>query len=276
MGRVASWSVTYRRSIAAINTVYAQRVVFRVIARLDVKPPSLVKGIHLEGFRRLGSPDEFARRYYIDGADEILYQDVVASLYGRNSIDDVLQESVSQVFIPKTVGGGVRSVADGTRLMRCGADRLSINTAAVESPGLIRELSNEFGRQAIVVTIEVKKREDRWMIMTNSGREHTSMTLDHWVTHIGDQGAGEIVLTSIDQEGTLKGFDLELLGVVRAMTDLPIVLHGGGCSTADVVRAAQLGANAVALASLLHYGHGTIGGIKQALASAGIEVRTNE
>ncbi len=247
---------------------------FRIIARLDVKPPNLVKGIHLEGFRKLGDPSKFALRYYHEGADELSYQDVVASLYGRNSIRDLVSKTAQEVFIPITVGGGIKSVEDADKLIRSGADKISLNTAAVLNPLLIGSLEKVFGRQAIVLTVEAKEfAPDKYLVMTDSGREHSGIEVCDWVRTASSYGVGEILLTSIDFEGTRKGFDLNLLQKVREVTDLPIIMHGGAGNLKDVLLAANNGADGVAVASILHFEINNILEIKRFLNDNQVEVR---
>jgi cyclase len=247
---------------------------FRIIARLDVKPPNLVKGIHLEGFRKIGDPSKFAVQYYHGGADEISYQDVVASLYGRNSIQELVSATAQEVFIPITVGGGITSVQSADSLIRAGADKISVNTAAVRHPEMIRSLEKVFGRQAIVLTIEAKMfPSNRYLVMTDSGREHTGIEVCDWVKTAADYGVGEILLTSIDSEGTRKGFDLNLLEKVRENTELPIIMHGGAGELKDVLSTAKNGADGVALASMLHFELKSILEIKRFLAENGVKVR---
>lgn len=248
-------------------------MLFRVIARLDVKPPNLVKGIHMEGLRKLGNPGQFAQSYYAQGADEINYQDIVASLYDRNSIASLISETADSVFVPITVGGGIRKVEDATSLTRSGADKICINTAAVRNPEVIAELSGVLGRQAVVVGIEAKSAPGGWIAMTDCGREHTGRNVVDWVKEVEDIGAGEILLTSIDREGTMQGFDLPLLEAVRSHTDLPVIAHGGAGSSQDIAEAHASGANAVAVASILHFGRCSVTEIKRELADRGVEVR---
>lgn len=246
---------------------------FRVIARLDVKPPNLVKGVHLEGLRKLGEPNEAARNYYLQGVDEIYYQDIVATLYGRNSIQALVTKTASSIFLPKTVGGGVRTLSDARDLLLAGADKIAVNSAAVSRPTLVSELAEVLGSQAVVVAIEAKRWAGNWTVLTDSGREQTGRTVRDWVCEVDALGAGEIVLTSIDFEGTGRGFDLELIEMVRAETGLPIVAHGGAGAPEDAIRASKVGANAVALASVLHFSRFTVNDFKIALAQAGVEVR---
>lgn len=246
---------------------------FRVIARLDVKPPMLVKGIHMEGLRKVGDPGEFSRRYYEAGADEINYHDIVASLYERNSIGDLVSATAASVFVPITVGGGIRSVADAARLVRLGADKICLNTAAIREPSLIREVSRVLGRQAVVLGVEAKRVSNGWEAMTDCGREHTGRDVMHWVSEAQSLGAGEILLTSIDQEGTKQGFDLELVRHVRSACTVPVIAHGGAGEPMDAVRAQGAGADAVAIATVLHYGQYVISDFKEALRDNGVEVR---
>ena len=246
---------------------------FRVIARLDVKPPHLVKGIHLEGLRRIGNPREFAVRYYAQGADEISYQDIVASLYGRNSIVDLVSSTCQQTFVPLTVGGGIRTADDAGRLLRNGADKICVNTAAIAEPSLIGAIANEYGSQAVVVGIEAKRHDAGWLAMTDCGREHTNKNVIQWAVEVERSGAGEILLTSIDHEGTMRGFDLDLINAVRQHVNIPLVAHGGLKDPLDAVRAFNVGADAVAVAAALHSESTTIGEIKECLRLSGVEIR---
>lgn len=247
---------------------------FRVIARLDVKPPALVKGIHLEGVRKLGDPAVFAQRYYEQGADEIDYHDAVASLYARNSIGELITHTSGHAFVPLTVGGGIRSVEDATDIVRRGADKVCVNTAAVARPCLLTEIADVLGSQAVVLSVEAKRLPGGgWEAYTDGGREHSGVDVRAWVERAQALGAGEVLLTSIDTEGTRTGHDLPLIEAVRAVCDVPLVAHGGAGSPAHVVEAQQAGADAAAIASLLHFGIATVADVKAALAAAGVEVR---
>lgn len=249
----------------------------RVIARLDVKGPNLVKGIHLEGLRVMGDPRAFARRYYEAGIDEILYIDIVASLYGRNNILDVVRRTAADVFVPLTVGGGLRSVDDVRDALRAGADKVAINTAAVARPGLIREVAEAFGSQCVVVSIQTKKLgPDRWEAYTDNGREKTGLDALEWARRAEALGAGELLVTSVDREGTRKGIELDFLRRLTAVVGIPVIA-GGGVGAPEHVREAIVegAADAVAVASILHYGAHTVGAIKSALAEAGVAVRTS-
>ena len=249
----------------------------RVIARLDVKGPNLVKGIHLEGLRVMGDPQAFARRYYEDGIDEILYIDIVASLYGRNNILDVVRRTAADVFVPLTVGGGLRSVDDVRDALRAGADKVAINTAAIARPELIREVAEAFGSQCVVVSIQTKRLgPGSWEAYTDNGREKTGLDALTWARRAEALGAGELLVTSVDREGTRKGIELEFLRRVTAAVRVPVIA-GGGVGAPEHVREAIAagGADAVAVASVLHYGLHTVGAIKSALAEAGVAVRTS-
>lgn len=249
----------------------------RVIARLDVKGPNLVKGIRLEGLRVIGDPRTFARRYYAEGADEILYVDIVASLYGRNNILEVVRRTAEDVFVPMTVAGGLRSVADVREALRSGADKVAINTAAVANPELIREVSEAFGSQCMVVDIQTKKiGSDRWEAYTDNGRERTGLDALEWAHRAVSLGAGELLITSVDREGTQKGMDLDFLRRLTAQVEVPVIACGGVGAPEHAGQAiVEGGADAVALASVLHYGRHTIGEIKAHLAQAEVPVRVS-
>ncbi len=247
----------------------------RVIARLDIKAPNLVKGVHLEGLRIMGLPSDFSERYYVQGADEIIYQDIVASLYGRNNILDLVIDTAKNVFIPMTIGGGIRSVEDARAALRAGGDKISINTAVTKSPELISELSKTFGSQCIVVTIEtIRDKDGVYRVFTDNGRERSNLEAVAWAGQVEKLGAGEILITSVDQEGTFKGFDINLIRNITERVKIPVIAHGGAGSPEDVVSAIRDGnADAVAIASILHYERFTIKDVKKALISAGYEVR---
>jgi imidazole glycerol-phosphate synthase subunit HisF len=247
----------------------------RLIARLDVKAPKLIKGVHLEGLRVIGDPNEYARRYYEGGADELLYMDIVASLYERNSLADIVERTTRDVFVPITVGGGVRSVDDARRLLRAGADKVAINTAAVKRPELITEMARTFGSQCMVLSIEAKREAPgRWEAYTDNGREHTGLDAVAWARRGAELGAGEILITSVDKEGTRKGFDLELTRAVSAAVQIPVIASGGMGSPEDLVDVVRDGgADAVAMADILHYGRAHLSEIRAAALAAGLAVR---
>jgi len=227
----------------------------RIIPRLDIKGPNLVKGIHLEGLRVLGKPERFARHYYEQGADELLYMDVVASLYGRNSLLDIVARTSKEVFIPLTVGGGLRTLDDIKEALRAGADKVSLNTAAIGNPELVREASRRFGSSTIVVSIEaIKKPDGSYEAYTDNGRERTGVNAFQWAVQAAELGAGEILITSIDREGTGKGFDLELTRRIAESVPIPVIACGGAGAVSHVLGVVQRGrADAVCLASILHY-----------------------
>jgi cyclase len=230
-------------------------VTVRIIPRLDIKGPNLVKGIHLEGLRVLGKPEQFARHYYEQGADELLYMDVVASLYQRNSLLDLVAKTAHEIFIPLTVGGGLRTIDDIREALRAGADKVSLNTAAINSPNLIRDAARRFGSSTITVSIEaIRKPDGQYRAYTDNGRERTGIDALEWAIRAAELGAGELLITSIDREGTGKGFDLELTRAVARSVPIPVIACGGAGrvqDTYDVVTEGQ--ADAVCVASLLHY-----------------------
>jgi cyclase len=227
----------------------------RVIPRLDIKGPNLVKGIHMEGLRVLGKPEHFARHYYEHGADELIYMDAVASLYGRNCLTEIVAKTAREIFIPLTVGGGLRSLDDIREVLRAGADKVCLNTAAVKRPELISEAANSFGSSTIVISIEAIKQPDgSWHHFTDYGREVTGLDAVQWAIRAAGLGAGELLVTSIDREGTGQGFDLELTARIARAVDIPVIAAGGAGRTGHALEAVEGGlADAVSLASLLHY-----------------------
>jgi cyclase len=216
-----------------------------------------------------------ALRYDKEGADELLYMDIVASLYGRNNLLEIVEKAARDIFIPLTVGGGVRTCDDVHRLLRAGADKVAVNTGAVRNPAFVTEASRRFGAQCIMVSIEGKRRAPgQWEALTDNGREKTGKDAVAWAVEAARLGAGELLVTSVDQEGTAKGYDLELTALISDAVDIPVIACGGAGSTADPVRAVLEGrADAVGLAQLLHYKKASIGDVKAALSAAGIPVR---
>lgn len=229
----------------------------RVISRLDIKGPNVVKGIHLEGLRVLGNPSDFAKYYYESGADEIMFMDVVASLYGRNSLHDIISNTAKSIFIPITVGGGLRSINDIREVLRSGADKVCLNTAAISNPKLIKEASRMFGSSTIVVAIEaIKETSGQYLAYTDNGREYTGKDVFEWAQCVAELGAGEIVITSVDREGTGQGFDLELVKKISNLVSIPVIAHGGAGKKEDIMPVVADGnADAVAIASVLHYNY---------------------
>lgn len=250
----------------------------RIIARLDIKGPNLIKGVRLEGLRVIGSPSEHALRYYREGIDELIYMDCVASLYGRNNLGEIVRGVANEIFVPMTVGGGVRSVADVHDLLRCGADKVAVNTAAVAQPSLITEISRRFGSQCMVLSIEAKQvAPDRWLALTDNGRETTGMDVVEWARKGVSLGAGEILVTSVDREGTRKGFDVALIRAISNEVNVPVIASGGMGSAGDLVDAVKEGgADAVAMADILHYRRDTLSHIRSVAIDAGIQVRNVE
>ena len=231
------------------------RSAFRIIPRLDIKGPNLVKGINLEGLRVLGKPEDFARYYYEQGADELIYQDVVASLYGRNSLHEIISKTAKEIFIPLTVGGGIRSLADISNVLRAGADKVSINTAAHKNQSLISTASKMFGKSTIVVAIEaIKQSNGAYMAFTDNGRNQTSKDVILWAKKVQELGAGEILLTSVDQDGIGKGMDSKLIQEVCNAVTIPIVAHGGIGNPKQVLEIAkEIPVSGIAISSILHY-----------------------
>ncbi|MGD9123556.1 MAG: imidazole glycerol phosphate synthase cyclase subunit [Desulfarculaceae bacterium] len=227
----------------------------RIIPRLDIKGPNLVKGVHFEGLRVLGKPERFARLYYEQGADELIYQDAVASLYGRNSLLEIVERTAKQVFIPLAVGGGLRSLEDIQKVLRAGADKISINTAAVQQPELISRAARRFGSSTIVVSIEaIKKPDGNFEAYTDYGRERSGLDAVVWAQRAEELGAGELLVTSIDREGTGRGYDLELTRQIAEKASIPVIALGGAGQKKHVLEVIDLGrADAVSLASMLHY-----------------------
>jgi cyclase len=229
-------------------------VPFRVIARLDIKGERLVKGIQLEGIRALGSPEDFARIYYEELADELLFVDVVASLYSRSYIPQIIEQTAAEAFCPLGVAGGVRTLDDIRRVLRLGADKVCINTAAVRRPAFIDESVSQFGASTIVVSIEAKRREGgTWEVLTDSGRELTGFDAIEWACEATARGAGELLVTSVDNDGTGRGLDIDLVSQIAVRVSVPVIASGGIGGPDHVVAAITAGASAVAAASVLHY-----------------------
>lgn len=247
----------------------------RLIARLDIKGKNLIKSIQLDGLRILGSPNEFALDYYAAGIDEIIYMDSVASLYGRNHLGEIISEAIDKIFVPLTVGGGVRSVSDVKSILRCGADKVAINTAAVSNPKLILDVAREFGSQCMVASIDAKKiGHEKWIVCTDNGRENSQLDVLDWAKKCESLGAGEILLTSVDREGTRSGFDLELVKAVTSSINIPVIASGGMGKSEDLVEVIKFSAaSAVAMADILHYRRASIAELRENAKNAGLEVR---
>ena len=228
---------------------------YRIIPRIDIKGPNLVKGIHLEGLRVLGRPEDFASYYYNNGADELIYQDVVASLYGRNSLSEMISNTAKEIFIPLTVGGGIRTIDDIKTVLRAGADKVCINSAAIENPTIIKQASRIFGSSTIIAGIEATRQPDgTYMAYFNNGREVSGFEVKAWSIRLAELGAGEILITSIDREGTAEGFDIDLVKMVSTAVNIPVIAHGGAGNKNDVEDVIKNGkCDAVSIAGMFHY-----------------------
>jgi cyclase len=252
----------------------------RVIPCLDVDAGRVVKGVNFENLRDAGDPVELARRYGAEGADELTFLDVTASSGDRATTYDVVRRTAEEVFIPLTVGGGVRTVVDVDRLLRCGADKVGVNTAAISRPELIAEVADRFGAQVLVLSADVRRRTDDngddidgFEVTTHGGRTRTGMDAVEWCARAAELGAGEILLNSMDADGTKAGFDLELIRRVRAEVAIPVIASGGAGSLEHFAPAVHAGADAVLAASVFHFGELTIGAVKDALRADGLPTR---
>ena len=247
---------------------------FRVIARCDIKGKNLIKGIRYEGVRVIGDPSEFAMNYYADGADEIVYIDAVASLYERSSLAPLVESSVKDIFVPISVGGGINDLESARLIFKSGAEKVIVNTAAISNPNLINILSQEFGRQAVVVSIQAKKREKYWEALTHCGRSATGLNVSEWMERVQDLGAGEIILTSVDCDGTMGGLDLELIRSISGIVDLPVIASGGFTNDdpiEDLIREGMI--SGLAIGASLHRKYINISSLKKRLHANGINVR---
>jgi cyclase len=247
----------------------------RVVPCLDVAGGRVVKGAKFQDLRDAGDPVELAARYDAEGADEVVFYDITASAEERNIMLDVVERTAETLFIPLTVGGGIRSVEDARRMLRAGADKVSLNSAAVKSPSVIDEVSGEFGAQCAVLSIDVKRKEDRsgWQVYLNGGRVNTEKDALAWVEDGIRRGAGELVLNSMDRDGMQNGYDLDLLRAVAGIADVPLVASGGVGNLDHLVQGAQAGADAVLAASIFHFGTHSIAEAKAHLMAAGVPVR---
>ncbi len=249
----------------------------RIIPCLDVDAGRVVKGVQFVGIRDAGDPVEVAKRYNEEGADELVFLDITASHEQRDTMEHVVEEVASQVFIPLTVGGGIREKADIRRMLNAGADKVGINTAAVSNPEFVREAAESFGSQCIVVAIDAKRVSEsplKWEIFTHGGRKPTGLDVIEWAKKMVDYGAGEILLTSMDRDGTRDGFDLDLTRAVSEAVSVPVIASGGVGNLEHLADGVEQGkADAVLAASIFHFGEYTVGQAKQCMAKRGIEVR---
>lgn len=235
----------------------------RIIARLDIKNENVIKGIHLEGLRVIGNPIDLALKYYHQKADEIIFMDAVASLYRRNSLFNIIETACNDIFIPVTIGGGIKSIDDVHKALNSGADKVAINTACLEDPNLIDQVSKRYGSQCLTVSIEAKTMQaDTWSAYTANGKENSNRDVIEWIKEVQDRGAGEILITSIDKEGTKKGFDLNLLSEISKISSIPVIASGGAGDIAHIQKVKDLNISAVALASILHYDKESVTSIK--------------
>ena len=246
----------------------------RIIAKLDGKPPYVVKPVHFEGLRKIGLPDELAKKYYDQGADELFYIDLVSSLYERNFIAKSIELAANQLFIPFAVGGGVRSVDDFSKILQIGADKVVINTFAIQNnPEIIDNAAKVFGSHAVVVNIEAKKWKNHWECYTDCGRIQSGKDVFEWVKEVEERGAGEILLQSVDYDGRCRGFDTILASKVVGMLDIPVVVSSGAGSLEDIKELIETSKpSGVAIASILHSNKASIGEIKKYLKNNGISV----
>ncbi|MBQ7769708.1 MAG: imidazole glycerol phosphate synthase subunit HisF [Clostridia bacterium] len=247
----------------------------RIIPCLDVKDGRVVKGVNFEGLRDVSSPVDLAKYYSECGADELVFYDITASAEGRALFTDILREAASSVFIPLTVGGGIRSVADFERVLSCGADKVSVNSGAIANPSLVKEAAQKYGNQCVVISADVKRVNGVFHVFAKGGREDTGMEAVAWIKRCVDEGAGEVVVNSMDTDGVKKGFDLELLKAVCAAVDVPVIASGGAGSVADFVTLFKEipDIDAGLAASVFHFGEIEIADLKKVLAENGIPSR---
>ena len=247
----------------------------RVIARIDIKNEFVVKGIQLEGLRKIGNPNELAKEYYEDGIDEIIFMDAVAAYYDRNSLSHIIKKACEDVFVPITVGGGIRKIEDIKKALQSGADKVAINTQAVKEPDFIKKSSKIFGSQCIVASIVAKKIEDnKWEAYIDNGREPTGLDVVEWAKKLQDLGAGELMITSLDKEGTKKGFDVELYTELSKIISIPLIASGGMKDSKDAIELlSNSKIDAFATGSSLHYNLDNIPNIKQKLQENNFRVR---
>jgi imidazole glycerol-phosphate synthase subunit HisF len=248
-------------------------VAVRVIACLDVKDGRVVKGVNFENLRDAGDPVERAAAYDMAGVDEVTFLDVSASADGRATMLDVVRRTAESIFIPLTVGGGVRSVEDVDVLLRAGADKVAVNTSAIARPELISEIADRFGNQVLVLSVDARRSGDRFVVTTHGGRREVDLDAVEWARRGAELGAGEILLNAMDTDGMQGGFDLELIAAVRAVVAVPLIASGGAGAAADFPLAVGAGADAVLAASVFHFGVLTVGDVKSALAASGAPIR---
>lgn len=246
----------------------------RIIPKLEIKGMNVIKGIRMEGLRKVGKPDIMSKKYFHDLADEILFIDTVASLYNRNNLHALVTSVSEEISLPLCVGGGIRSLEDAKNLLRCGADKVSVNTAAIKNPGIITNLAKAFGSQSIVASVQAKRKNaNSWEAFYNNGREKSNLEVTLWIKELVDRGAGEILLTSIDQDGTKLGPDFKLIETVKNSINLPLVVSGGIRDYSDIIKINKMGVYAVAISNILHFNLFNIKEIKKSLIENNINTR---
>ena len=245
----------------------------RVIACLDIDDGRVVKGTNFVDIRDAGDPVELAARYDLEGADELVFLDITATHEGRETVADLARRTADDVFIPFTIGGGIRSVGDAQAVLDAGADKVSVNSAAVARPGLVDEMATRFGSQCVVVAVDARRVDGGWEVYTAGGRKAEGLDAVEWVREVADRGAGEILLTSMDADGTSSGYDLELTGTVAGAVGVPVIASGGAGELDHLVDVLRVGADAVLCASIFHFGRYSVAEVKDHLIGAGIPVR---
>ncbi len=245
----------------------------RIIARLDVKPPYVIKGVHYDGLRKIGTPEELALKYYNQGADEIFYIDIVSSLYRREILYDYIEKTAKNIFVPFCVGGGVKTLEEIGKLLHCGADKILLNTFAIENPQIIKDAVKIFGSQCIVVSVEAKKRNDNWECFTDCGRIPSGKDVLDWVREVEDFGAGELLVSSVDCDGRQRGFDIELIKKVSDLVTIPVVAGSGAGNLGHIKKLVEsVDIDAIALASVLHYDKLSIEDVRECIEFGKVEV----
>jgi cyclase len=242
----------------------------RVIARLDVKNEFVIKGIHLEGLRKVGDPNLLAKAYYEAGIDEIIFIDAVASLYNRNNLFSVIRKASEEVFVPITIGGGLRNLSDVEQALDAGADKVALNTAAIREPGLIEKVAKRYGSQCVVASVQAKRTASGWEAYMETGREKTGMQVLDWVRRLQDLGAGELLLTSVDQEGTKSGFDVPLVRAVNEAISIPVIVSGGYGQPRHIADLLEITEpSGLCFASVLHYKTTSVDALRHDIKVAG-------
>lgn len=245
----------------------------RIIPRLDIKGPNVVKGVQTEGLRVVGDPVKLAKQYFLEGADELIYMDIVASLYGRNADYEIIKKVSDEIFIPLTVGGGIRSIHDISSVLSAGADKVAINTGALRDKKFLADAIKTFGSQCIVLSVEAKRNNSGWEAYTDGGREPTGIDAIQWVKEAIKIGVGEILLMSIDNDGTKKGYDAELLEKTSEFSSVPIIIHGGASDYKSLIQAVKNGADACSASSVFHFKDMSVHSLKKSLVKEKINVR---